>query len=171
MSAPQLTVALAVLGIVGVVVDGENVPSAPPAHVEGGQVVVPAIVVAKLADRVLTFPDGSVNAIRGARDCVGPAIRGFVPLAPLARCLGAHVTWDAQAKTIALAFDAPQPLRSHPPYDPSAPRVAPTAVFTPEPPRPTPRAVATGVPRPRRTAIPATPSFPVPATSSRPRSL
>jgi hypothetical protein len=170
VSSPQLTLALALLGIVGVVLDGESLPSAPPARIADGRVVVPAIVVARLADRVITFPDGSVNAIRGERDCVAAAIGGMVPLAPLARCLGAHVAWDAQAKTVSIAFAA-EPLRSHPPYDPNAPRVAPTTIFTPQPPPPTPRVIATGVPRPRRTAIPATPSFPQPATSLRPRSL
>lgn len=163
MTAPQLPVALAAL--VTVLVDGSVAPSSPPAQLVGGHVVAPVVLVAKLADRVVTFPDGGLTATRGPYACAARAIDGMIVLAPLARCLGASVAWDPGAKTIALSFEMPGAVRTHPPFDVNAPQVTPTMIFTPEPPPSTPRAIATGVPRPRRTAIPATPSFPQPASS------
>lgn len=174
MIAPQLPVALAAL--VTVLVDGAVTPSAPPARLAGGRVVAPSALVARLADRVDVLPDGTLTAARGERRCVARVADGMVTLAPLARCLGATVTWDGASRTIAFAFAEPRGARTHAPYDPAAPRVTPTTLFTPEPSPPTPRAIATGVPRPRRTAIPEEPSFPfppsspAPSTSSRPKS-
>ncbi|MEA2663694.1 MAG: hypothetical protein QOI11_638 [Candidatus Eremiobacteraeota bacterium] len=153
-------------------VDGALVPSAPGARLIAGRVVAPVGLVARLADSVAVGPDGSVTAARGERRCSAPPAEAgsgeaSVALGPLARCLGAEVTWDGRAKTLGLAFPPPpDPLRTHPPFDPAAPQVAPTAIFTPEPAPPTPRAIATGSPLPRRTAIPVTPSLPL--TSPRP---
>ncbi len=153
-----------------VVLNGAVVPSAPPAQLVAGRVVAPPALVARLADRVELGPDGAVRATRGERTCAARAFElGGAPavaLAPLARCLGAAVSWDGRAKALGLAFAAPDPLRTHPPFDPLAPQAAPTAVFTPEPAPPTPRAVATGAPVPRRTPIPVAPSLPL--TTPRP---
>jgi hypothetical protein len=145
--------------LVTIVVDGTLVPSAPPAALKYGRVVVPLDVVARIAGEVETAPDGSIAARRGARWCTAQALAGSDPplvvLAPLARCLGAgDIRWDGRSKTLALVFDGPVTVRTPPPYDPNAPRVAPTTIFTPEPAPPTPRVIATGSPRPRRTAIP-----------------
>lgn len=155
----------------GIVVDGVAVPSAPPAQLVAGHVVASPDLIAKIADRVVVFPDGGLNATRGSRACGAELRDGMTALAPLARCLGARVVWEAGAKTLALDFAGPRVVRTHAPFDPRAPQVAPTTIFTPEPPTPTPRVVATGVPHPRRTPIPATPSFPLPATGSRPTGL
>jgi hypothetical protein len=169
---PHLPTTLAVL--VAVVVDGVLVPSAPSATLRGGRVVAPLALVARIAAAVETAPDGSVIARRGSRACSARPLRGSEPpvvaLAALARCLGADdIRWDGRTKTLALVFDGPVTLRTPGPYDPNAPRVAPTTIFTPEPAPPTPRVITTGSPRPRRTAIPifTSPSA-APAISSRP---
>jgi hypothetical protein len=151
--------------LVTVVVNGSFVPSNPPASLRDGRVAGSLALVARLAERVDVAPDGTVTARRGENVCVVRPPAGsdpaLVAIAPLARCLGAHVAWDNRTKTLLLAFDGPVELRTLPPYDPSAPRVAPTMVFTPEPAAPTPRVIVTGSPRPRRTAIPVTPSWPL----------
>jgi hypothetical protein len=162
---------LALAALVTVVVDGTVVPSAPPARLVEGRVLAPAALVARLADRVTVAEDGGLTAQRGERACAVRTVDGgagvpFVVLAPLAQCLGAAVSWDGGSKSLGLAFEAPQPAGTHPPFDPSVPQVAPTAIFTPQPAPPTPRAIATGSPIPRRTPIPVTPSWPV--TSPRP---
>lgn len=176
MSAPQLPVAL--IALVTVLIDGNVTPAAPPARLVDGHVIAPVALVARFADRVETFADGGVLATRGDRACDARSVDGMVAVAPLARCLGAELAWDGRAKTIALSFPQPSGVRTHAPYDPNAPRVAPTTIFTPEPSPPTPRAIETGIPRPRRTGVPEEPTFPFPTTSpfppargSRPKSL
>lgn len=154
----------AATAMVALIVDGSFAPVAPPARLVAGRVVAPAAFVATIAARTAER-DGLLEAERDGRRCSVAAwsLEGtpYVTLAPLARCLGATVAWDARARALSLAWPAPNGLHSPAPFDPTAPSVAPTAHFTPEPPPPTPRATATGSPRPRRTAIPVTPSLPL----------
>jgi hypothetical protein len=156
--------------LVTVVLDGVPAPSAPPPRLLGGRVLAPIALVARIADRVTVAADGGLTAQRGERACVARTIGGetgaaLVELAPLARCLGATISWDAASRTLGLAFAPAEQSRAHPPFDPRAPQVAPTVIFTPQP-VPTPRVLVTGSPIPRRTAIPVTPSFPL--TTPRP---
>jgi hypothetical protein len=160
--------------LVTVVVNGSFVPSVPVAGVDRGRVVGPVSLVARFAERVAVREDGrTLVAVRGERTCTANALPGTDPplvvIAPLARCLGADVAWDGQAKSLALRFGGEAVMRTLPPFDPSAPQVAPTMIFTPEPAPPTPRVISTGSPRPRRTAIPLyAPPFPSPVMSPRP---
>jgi hypothetical protein len=159
--------------LVAVVVDGTLVPSDPPATVRDGRVVAPLDVVARFTERV-DRDGGEVTARRGDRACVAAVVTGsdpaLVALAPLARCLGGRAGWDPRTRTLALHFGTPRTVSTMAPFDPSAPQASPTTVFTPQPAPPTPRAIATGRQMPRRTPVPAIPSWPLPnpATSPRP---
>lgn len=166
MNVAQPSTVLAALVIV--VVNGTVAPTTPAAELRAGRVVGPLDLVARFADRI-DIAGGAITVVRGGRTCAaspeGSDDPVLVQLAPLARCLGGAVAWDGRTKTLALAFDGETVLRTLPPYDPNAPRAAPTTVFTPEPAPPTPRAIVSGEPRPRRTPIPAIPSWPlIPAT-------
>jgi hypothetical protein len=167
-----VTSPLHLLVLAVVIVDGALVPSIPPASVLMGRVVGPPRLVAAFADQVVVGADGTVIARRGALTCTAPALTPgdppLVALAPLARCLGAAVSWDARAHTLALAFgpEAPLPTPTPPAVSPATPAAAtPSSGPATAPPTASPRPVLTGIPMPRRTAIPALPSWPVPAAT------
>jgi hypothetical protein len=163
---------VALASLVTVMVDGAFVASAPPPLLVDGRILAPPALVAQLADRVDVASDGSLTAQRGNLRCAAaPAAVGDpapVALAPLLRCLGAELHWDAAAKTLAVSFSGPVSVQTLPVFDPNAPQVRPTVIFTPEPAPPTPRTLVTGVPRPRRTAVPAIPSLPLATMLPRP---
>jgi hypothetical protein len=173
-----------------IVLNGAIVASAPPAQLLFGHVMAPlAPVVTRFADSAALDGD-TITVVRGKTTCllrigwgaivcngvarslpVSPFGRdgvAFVPLAELARSLGGTVTYDARAHTAALAVPPPTDVITPAPYDPSVPQAAPTTVFTPAPPKATPRPADSGSPQPRRTAIPVEPSRGVEAISPRP---
>ncbi|HEY4442508.1 MAG TPA: hypothetical protein VGN14_18785 [Candidatus Elarobacter sp.] len=169
---PAHLLPVTLVACVAVLVDGSFVPTAPVATLLDGRVVGPAELAARLADRV-DVTATAMEARRGELRCSVATVPGsdppLVPIGPLARCLGGTVSWDGRAKTLAISFEGPIVVRTMPPYDPAAPQVAPTTIFTPEPAPPTPREIATGVPKPRRTAIPVVPSWPLPSPTNRSR--
>ena len=77
----------------------------------------------------------------------------IAPLAPIVRGLGGTAHYDTRTRTFAIAFLAPPALSPAPPFDPLAPTVAPTVLFTPEL-HPTPRVTLSGPWTLRRTPIP-----------------
>jgi hypothetical protein len=156
-----------VAALVAVLIDGVFVPSAPPAVLVAGHVVGPVELVARFTSSV-EVRRGNVTARRDDTTCSARSLTlgdpVLVELTPLARCLGAHVTWDGRSKTLSLAFPNAVTIKPLPSYVPLAPQASPSTVFTPQPAPPTPRPIEVGSPRPRRTAIPVAPSWPVPST-------
>ncbi|MFN2460460.1 MAG: hypothetical protein ABR591_07215 [Candidatus Velthaea sp.] len=155
--------------VVTIVVNGAIVPSFAPARIVEGRVVGPvAPVVARLASRAAYFPaDGTVLIERASRRILVPVSfiaddAPYVPLARVVRALGGTAVFDARTKTLSIVLTDDGEVATPAPFDPHAPQVTPTSLFTPEPPRPTPRVIETGRPVPRRTAIPAIPSQPQP---------
>jgi hypothetical protein len=82
----------------------------------------------------------------------------FVPLAEVVRALGGAAAYDARTHTAALDVPPATVLATPTPFDPAAPQVAPTVIFTPSPAPATPPPPVAGSPQPRRTAIPVIPS-------------
>jgi hypothetical protein len=136
-------------------------------------------VITRLVERVTRAGD-AIELARGARVCVfrlgvpsfrcdatirlgdaSPVERDgalYLPLATVVRAFGGTVTFDAVHRTADVELAASTDLATPAPFDPHAPQAAPTDVFTPQPVPATPRPFESGDPRPRRTAIPATPS-------------
>lgn len=153
---------------VTIVVNGSILSSFLPARIRHGRVVAPLTpVLSSLATRVMYGHSGStVTVERGGRRIVVPVVFvehdvPFVELAPVVRGIGGSADFDAPRKTLAISFDAPSAIATPAPFDPRLPEVAPHPVFTAPPPPEPPRGLATGIPHPRRTAIPVIPSQPV----------
>lgn len=170
---------------VTLVVAGALVPWSLPPVMIGGHVLAPLATLRRIATVSAVSHDGGTILIgRGGHACTlrfddvraacdgrplrlgAPAFSRadgstFVPLADVVRALGGDVTFDRATKTLAVAFATNGPVATPSPYAATPlPAVSPPVVFTPEP-VVTPRTVATGSPRPRRTAIPAVPSQPL----------
>jgi len=153
---------------VTIVVNGSIVPSFAPARIVGGRVVAPLTpIVVRLASRTVYQPATATIAIeRAGVRIVVPVVFveddiPFVELGPVVRGIGGSAVFDSPTKTLAIVLTPAETIVTPVPFDPGKPTVEPTTVFTPAPPPATPRSTDTGVPRPRRTAIPATPSQPV----------
>jgi len=167
---------------VAIVVNGVLAPSAPPARLVLGHVMVPlAPIVGRFVDRAVIDGDRIV-IVRGTHTCrltiggttvicdgrastasvvpFASAGSAYIAVADIARALQASATYVARTRTLSLVLPRITTLGTPLPFDPLAPQVAPVPVFTPTSPpsTPQPQSSATGVPRPRRTAIPETPS-------------
>jgi hypothetical protein len=76
-----------------------------------------------------------------------------VALAPIARALGATVSYHSRNRRLDIELPPRQTVSTPTPFDTSAPQRPPTTVFTPQPVA-TPRPIWTGSPLPRRTPLP-----------------
>jgi hypothetical protein len=163
-----------------VLLNGSMVPAVPPAEVIGGRVMVPlAPVVTRFAERVTVDAGGTIVIEVPGHRCtlrlgvaeavcdnrarpleLAPFVREgvpFVPVADVVRAFGGTIAFDPGSATVDLRLAPERGVESPAPFDPAAPSVTPTMLFTPQPPPPSPRPTDSAVPRPRRTAIPVIP--------------
>jgi hypothetical protein len=152
---------------VTVVVNGAIVAGFTPARVVRGRVVAPlSPIVIRLASRAAYEPAMARVVIeRGSSRIVVPVAfvedaTPFVDLGPIVRGLGGSAVFDTASKTLTIVLQGSDEIVTPAPFAPGS-AVSPGAVFTPAPRTVTPRSTETGIPRPRRTAIPVTPSQPV----------
>jgi hypothetical protein len=118
------------------------------------------------AGGIVTLDRGPVHIVVAVVFVDGGGVP-FVEVGPVARALGESAAFDPVSKTLAISIAADGAIATPSPYVPGAPQVAPTTIFTAAPPPPTPHATPSGIPHPRRTAIPAQPSQPVESASPR----
>lgn len=156
--------------VVTVLLGGAPVSASRPARIVDGYVMVPLDpFVRRVAQLVrIDREAGTVVVERDARSLVlrlGPEAIAtddgtvYVRLAPVVRGLGGTVTFDAVRKVAAIEMPEARPLVTPTPFDPNDPSVAPRRIFTPEP-TVTPRPTTSGIPQPRRTPVPVSPSYP-----------
>jgi hypothetical protein len=177
---------------VTVLLDGRPIDASAPAILSHGTVVAPLDpFVRGLAGQIDFDPAGGTirivrdgftaelaigdRALRGdprrATLPIAPFLRDGqpqIPLAAVARALGASVNYDARSRTLEIALPPPVELTSPPPA--VVPAAQPRATFTPQP-VVTPRPSVTGIPQPRRTPIweqPSQPVFRSPESTGRP---
>ena len=155
-------------------VDGILVDGSTAAHLEGGVVVAPlAPYFGLIADGVACVSERRIAFSREGRRVwirlgsarvwsddtvqtlpIAPYVRAgevLIPLAAVARDLGASVDYDAATHTLTVQTAA-APLSALTPDPGYTPPARPEATFTPNP-TPAPPVQVTGVPRPRRTPI------------------
>jgi hypothetical protein len=153
---------------VTIVVNGTIVASSAPARIRAGRVVAPLTpIVVRLVSRA-AYEAATARVVlerAGTRIVVPVAFveneMPYIELGSVVRAIGGSVAFDSPTKTLTVVLRPAGAIATPPPFDPAVPQVQPTTVFTPSPPPPTPRSTESGVPRPRRTAIPALPSQPV----------
>lgn len=145
-----------------ILLDGTPLRSYNPPYIEAGHVMVPldpyvtAIAASIEYDgRVLVIRRGDIFAQVVMERAPDPERyqSTYVQLAPIARTLGARMTFDARTRTLEIHTPRIAAPVSPTPFNPSVPQVAPTAVFTPTPMQ-TPRPAVSGTPLPRRTPVP-----------------
>ena len=160
--------------VVSVLINGVLVAASSPAELLGGTVAAPVDpFVGTIARRVTIDGNGNVTFERDGR-CLHVALgsrmaeadrtpaslpiapylrdgRVIIPLATVARALGAQVRYDGRTRTVEIET-RPAPLATMTPFVSWTPPPGPLATFTPNP-TPAPRSTVSGVPRPRRTPI------------------
>jgi len=166
-AAPVLATAVTVI-VGGAVVEGST-----PATIRAGVVVAPISPYARrIAERIVSDPGGTrfvferagrtFSVVVGspfARSAdaaetlpIAPYVRAgtaFIPLAAIARALGAEVAYDAPSRTLSIELQ-PAPLATMTPYVPASPLPQPLVTFAPTA-TPAPAVQVTGIPKPRRT--------------------
>ncbi len=160
--------------VVSVLINGVLVASSSPAELLGGTVAAPVDpFVGTIARRVTVDANGNVTFERDGRRLqvalgsrtaeadrtpaalpIAPYLRDgrvIIPLAIVARALGAEVRYDGRTRTLEIETRT-APLATMTPFVSWTPPPGPLATFTPNP-TPAPRSTVSGVPRPRRTPI------------------
>jgi hypothetical protein len=161
--------------IVSVLIDGVRVDGSIAARLRGGVVVAPLEpYLAAIAQRIEPDQDGlrfvfergsrSVTVSIGSQVArsgpaveslpIAPYLRGgeaFIPLAAVARDLGADVDFDGATKTLRVSLP-PEPLATLTPPAAGTPWPGPFVTFAPAQ-TPAPAPSLSGIPRPRRTPI------------------
>ncbi len=161
--------------IVTVLIDGAPVEGSVAARLRGGVVVAPLEpYLAAIAQRIEPDQNGRRFVFeRGSRSVtisigspvvrsgpgveslpIAPYLRGgeaFIPLAAVARGLGAEVDYDGATKTLHVSLPA-EPLATLAPAGPWTPGPGPFQTFA-APQTPGPQPQVTGIPQPRRTPI------------------
>ncbi|MGH7660127.1 MAG: hypothetical protein ACRENA_04320 [Vulcanimicrobiaceae bacterium] len=156
--------------VVTVVLHGLPIAALQPAYVKDGAVFAPLQPVVSEIARSTSVDGRDITVRRGDRVVRLRIGRDayelddgtiYVRLAHVVQGLGGSVNYDPVRRVAAIVMPATETVSTPGPYERTAPTVAPTAVFTPQPtvtPRPTP----SGTPRPRRTPLPVVPSYPAP---------
>jgi hypothetical protein len=167
--------------LVTVLLDGRPIDASVPAELRGGTIVAPLDPFVRRLARLIEF-DRASGAIRiagegrtaelaiGDRTLRGDTRTAMLPIAPflrdgqpqiplaaVARALGASVRYDARSRTLEIVEAPPPELRS--PEPEAVPPGPVRATFTPQP-IATPRPVVTGIPQVRRTPVWEQPSQP-----------
>jgi hypothetical protein len=161
--------------LVTVLIDGSPVEGSVAARLRSGVVVVPLEpYLSSIARRIETADNGlQILFERGSRSVavsigsrvarcgpaaeslpIAPYLRGeeaFIPLAAVARALGADVEFDGSSKTVHVSLE-PEPLATLTPSGTWTPGPGPFETFAP-PATPEPAPRVTGIPKPRRTPI------------------
>ncbi|HEY2475906.1 MAG TPA: hypothetical protein VGI19_14045 [Candidatus Cybelea sp.] len=146
---------------VTILFNGRPLRSYVQAYIRDGRVFAPADpLLVRLADRIW-IEDGTLVVERGTRRVRVPMERtvtdqlngAYVAVGPVLRAFGASLNFEPQDHRLLVSLPPREIVVTPSPFNPSIPSVAPSAVFTPEPPA-TPRPVWTGSPLPRRTPLP-----------------
>ncbi len=155
-------------GAVTIVVNGAIVSGVTPARIRAGRVLAPLTpFVVRLVSRAAYDPvAGTIALERDGTRIIVPVVMvenglPYVEVGRAVHALGGSANFDSPTKTLAIVLPPGPAIVTPAPFDPSLPQVEPTTIFTPSPPPARPRQPETGVPRPRRTAIPVVPSQPV----------